>query len=294
MSRLQVAYNSSNTDVASVNATTGAVTIHAVGTAVITATFPGDDQYYSGKATYTIVVSEKQTPVDPDPPVVATNKYELVTDASTLAAGDSIIIVCGTGSYRSIMANSTHEGTYRKVNNFAFNDDKTITPSINDAIVVLGGQEGAWTLYVANGNETGYLSAASSSSNIIKTIQTIDENSQASIRISSGNATILFSGDYKKNKLLYNTQSPRFSCYSATSTNVTYPQIYRQVKQEISSGDVNKDGDVSIADVTALVNILMGQDAGQVLYDHKAADTDGNGTVEAADVEALLNLILAK
>ena len=73
-----------------------------------------------------------------------------------------------------------------------------------------------------------------------------------------------------------------------------YPQIYRQVKKEISSGDVNKDGDVSIADITALVNILMGQDAGQVLYDHKAADADGNGTVEAADVEALLNLILAK
>ena len=38
----------------------------------------------------------------------------------------------------------------------------------------------------------------------------------------------------------------------------------------------------------------MGQDAGQVLYDHKAADTDGNGTVEATDVETLLNLILAK
>ena len=128
----------------------------------------------------------------------------------------------------------------------------------------------------------------------MKTVQTVDKNAQASIQISSGNATILFSGDYTKNKLFYNTQSPRFSCYSATSTNVTYPQIYRQVKQEISSGDVNKDGDVSIADITALVNILMGQDSGQVLYDHKAADTDGNGSVEAADVEALLNMILKK
>ena len=72
------------------------------------------------------------------------------------------------------------------------------------------------------------------------------------------------------------------------------PQIYRQVKKEISSGDVNKDGDVSIADVTALVNILMGQDVGQEIYDHKAADVDSNGSVEAADVETLLNLILAK
>jgi hypothetical protein len=38
----------------------------------------------------------------------------------------------------------------------------------------------------------------------------------------------------------------------------------------------------------------MGQDTGQILYDHKAADTDGNGTVEVADVEALLNMILTK
>ena len=210
---LQVSYSSSNTDVASVNATTGAVTIHAAGTAIITAAFPGDDQYNSGKATYTIVVSEKQTPVDPDPPVVATNKYELVTDASTLVAGDSILIVYGTGSYRRIMATTTYKDNYREAGEFVFNDDNTITPSANDAVVVLGGQEGAWTLYVANGNETGYLSSSSSSSNNMKTVQTVDKNAQATISISSGSATIKFQGSYTRNLLKYNTSSPRFSCY---------------------------------------------------------------------------------
>ena len=282
---LPVTYASNNTDVATVDASTGAVTLVAKGTTTITASFAGNDYYNSGSASYTLTVQG---------PTTATNRYELVTDASTLAAGDSILIVYGTGSYRRIMATTTYKDNYREAGEFEFNDDNTITPSASDAIVVLGGQEGAWTLYVANGNETGYLSASSNSSNNMKTVQTVDKNAQAAISISSGSATIKFQGSYTRNLLKYNTSSPRFSCYQSTSTGTKYPQIYRQVKQEISSGDVNKDGDVSIADITALVNILMGQDAEQVLYDHKAADADGNGSVEAADVETLLNLILAK
>lgn len=282
---LPVTYASSNTDVATVDASTGAVTLVAKGTTTITASFAGNDYYNPGSASYTLTVQG---------PTTATNRYELVTDASTLAAGDSILIVYGTGSYRRIMATTTYKDNYREAGEFEFNDDNTITPSASDAIVVLGGQEGAWTLYVANGNETGYLSASSSSSNNMKTVQTVDKNAQAAISISSGSATIKFQGSYTRNLLKYNTSSPRFSCYQSKSTGTQYPQIYRQVKQEISSGDINKDGEVSIGDITALVNILMGQDAGQVLYDHKAADADGNGSVEAADVETLLNLILTK
>lgn len=292
---LQVSYNSSNTDVASVNATTGTVTIHAVGTAVITATFPGDDQYYSGKATYTIVVLEMQTPVDPDPPVVVTNKYELVTDASTLVAGDSILIVCNGASYRKILSTTQNKNNRGAVAFAAFNEDNTITPVTGSAKIELGGEKGKWTFYVTNGETQGYLYAASSNNNYLRTKSSADANAKASISIASGgNATIKFTGSNTRNTILYNTQNKLFSCYSGTSAQTTSVQIYRQVKQEISSGDVNKDGDVSIADITALVNILMGQDAEQVLYDHKAADVDGNGSVEAADVEALLNMILSK
>jgi hypothetical protein len=292
---LQVAYNSSNTDVASVNATTGAVTIHAAGTAVITATFPGDDQYYSGKATYTIVVSEKQTPVDPDPSVVATNKYELVTDASTLAAGDSILIVCNGASYRKILSTTQNKNNRGAEKFAAFNEDNTITPVTGSAIIELGGEKGKWTFYVTNGETQGYLYAASSKDNYLRTEKSADANAIATISIASGgNATIIFTGTNTRNTILYNTKYELFSCYSGISAQTTSVQIYRQVKTEISSGDINKDGDVSIADVTALVNILMGQDAEQVLYDHKAADVDGNGSAEAADVEALLNMILSK
>ena len=57
-------------------------------------------------------------------------------------------------------------------------------------------------------------------------------------------------------------------------------------------GDVNNDGEVTIADVTALVNILLGKDASG--YDLDAADANEDGDVTIADVVALVKMILSK
>ncbi len=54
-----VTYSSSNEEVATVVSETGAVTIKAVGTTVITATAPQTTEYNEATATYTLVVSEK-------------------------------------------------------------------------------------------------------------------------------------------------------------------------------------------------------------------------------------------
>jgi hypothetical protein len=51
-------------------------------------------------------------------------------------------------------------------------------------------------------------------------------------------------------------------------------------------GDVNGDGEVSIADVTALIDMLLdGSNAPAV------ADIDGDGEVAISDVSALINII---
>lgn len=61
------------------------------------------------------------------------------------------------------------------------------------------------------------------------------------------------------------------------------------------SGDVNRDGSVTIADVTALVNIILGKDNVEPYqYDHSAADVNMDGTITIADVTALVNIILGK
>lgn len=54
-------------------------------------------------------------------------------------------------------------------------------------------------------------------------------------------------------------------------------------------GDVNGDGQVTIADVTALVNIILGKDTQKAV-----ADVNDDGSVTIADVTALVNIILGK
>lgn len=65
-------------------------------------------------------------------------------------------------------------------------------------------------------------------------------------------------------------------------------------EQPLLLGDVDKSGEVTIADVKALVSILLGKDASEELYDHKAADVNADGKVTIADVTALVNLLLGK
>ena len=61
------------------------------------------------------------------------------------------------------------------------------------------------------------------------------------------------------------------------------------------AGDVNRDGQVTIADVTALVNIILGKDSTEPYqYDHFAADVNRDEAITIADVTALVNIILGK
>ena len=66
---------------------------------------------------------------------------------------------------------------------------------------------------------------------------------------------------------------------------------------ELLRGDINRDRQVTIADVTALVNIILGKatiEKDTDKYDFDAADVNGDGKVTVADVKALVNVILGK
>jgi len=65
--------------------------------------------------------------------------------------------------------------------------------------------------------------------------------------------------------------------------------IYAVFSRNPIKGDINDDGLVSIADVTLLVNMILGKD---VTSD--AADINFDSTVSIADVTALVNIILAQ
>ena len=109
-------------------------------------------------------------------------------------------------------------------------NNNSIAAITNDVCeLILGGQSGAWTFFDANwGNNGGYLYAASSGDNYLKTQANNDANGQWNITIAfDGTATIVAQGSNTRNNLRYNPNngSPIFSCYASTS-NMAKVELY--------------------------------------------------------------------
>ena len=60
---------------------------------------------------------------------------------------------------------------------------------------------------------------------------------------------------------------------------------------EFTRGDVDGNGEVKIADVTALINYLLSGDASDINL--QAADCDQNGEIKIGDVTTLINYLLS-
>ena len=256
---------------------------------------------YTSNATATMIrvnlYMEVGSSDDPDQPVITGNHYALVSDASTLAAGDKIVIAYINAEEETYQALSTTQNNNNRAatSDVTINDDGTLTAGESVQVITL---EKDGTNFLFNVGE-GYLYAANSTENYLRTETTADANAKATIAIAGDSATIVFQGTNTHNTLRYNPNNgtPLFSCYSSTSAVGGKPQIYRKVKQTTPSvvGDVNRDGQVSIADVTALVNIILGKDDTEPYqYDHDAADVNTDGGISIADVTALVNSILGK
>ena len=90
----EVAYSSSNEAVASVDASTGKVSIHKAGTAVITAVAAGNAEYQAGSASYTIVVTSSNVDtfylaseiVDGESYMIVSGGYAMTLEGTTLGA----------------------------------------------------------------------------------------------------------------------------------------------------------------------------------------------------------------
>ena len=136
----------------------------------------------------------------------------LVTDASTLKAGDKIIIVANTGG--KTYAAGALSGKF-------LSSVETDLTSISDTVAVftLGGEASAWTLTSASGQL--YTSAA-------KAVNYSGNGTGTwTISIEENYATIA-SSDSSCGRILYNVNSPRFLNYtSATNASMLLPSIYK-------------------------------------------------------------------
>lgn len=191
----ELAFESSNEDVCTVS-DSGVVKALSAGSSTITVVSTDD-------------IKEIEVTVSAEP----AGDYVLVTDASTLKAGDKLLFVSETAK----KCNGGLNG-----NNFLAAVDvsisnHTISSLPTDAApLTLGGTSGSWT-FTINGNYTLY-----SSSSAFSTTSSTSSYNTYTIAISSNNVTIKANGSYQ---IYYNSGSPRFRAY--TSVQAAF-QLYKK------------------------------------------------------------------
>ena len=218
--------------------------------------YPGLEEYIWG--TMTTMEFSYDNYVQPDytdDPVVGSGDYALVTDASTLAAGDKILIAYVNGNDKYVLSTTQNTNNRTATNDVTLNTDGTLTPGTAAQVITLEKDGDNYLFNVGN----GYLYAASSSKNYLKTEENADDNAKATISISSNNATITFIGEYTNNIIRYNPNngSPLFSCYSSNTGSL--PQIYRELLAP--SITINNDGNGNSSTITdydgKIVNVTL-------------------------------------
>ncbi|MGN0006921.1 MAG: hypothetical protein ACI35T_02360 [Alistipes sp.] len=149
--------------------------------------------------------------------------YTLVTDASTLAVGDKVIIVAK--DYDVAMSTTQNSNNRGQVSITKNGNTIDITDKDTQIFTL---EEGTKTGTFAFNTGSGYIHAASSSKNYLRTKTTLDDNGSWTITIASDAATITAQGTYTRNILRYNSATSGgqlFSCYSSGQQDV---QIYKK------------------------------------------------------------------
>ena len=142
--------------------------------------------------------------------------WTLVTDASTLTAGDKLAIV---STSKGKIAGSLSSSYLTSIDVSIANNEFTSLPS-GAVEFTLGGASGAWTLAGSDGKLLG--------ATAVKKLAWGSGTTTWSISIDgSGNATIQ-NGTSSFGRFLYNNSSPRFTTYTSNaSSSMLLPQIYR-------------------------------------------------------------------
>ena len=142
-------------------------------------------------------------------------EWKLVTDVSNLSIGDQIVIVASNYDYA---LSTTQNNNNRAAASITKQDNIVI---IDDSIQILTLTAGTNTNQFGFYTGSGYLYAASSSSNYLRTSDTLNDNGSWSISITTdGIATMKSNGTYTRNWIRYNT-SKLFACYSSGQTDVS-------------------------------------------------------------------------
>lgn len=181
----------------------------------------------------------------------------LVTDVTTLQPGEQIVIVAK--DYDFAMGAQSNNGNNRITAQVTLNADRTVVTFSGDTQIITladGFNTGTFAFDVG---ELGYLYAASSSSNYLKSTVTLTANASWAISIdaSTGVATIVAQGTNTRNIIRYNTTADLFACYGTGNSQLDVC-IYRikDLKPGESGGEGGGEGgDTDDIPVTGFVFI---------------------------------------
>ena len=137
---------------------------------------------------------------------------KLVTDASQLAVGDKILIAAKDFGY----VISTNQKPNNRATADAVKSGSSITAGKDAQVITLeaGMTEGTFAFNVGD----GYLYAASSNKNHLKTSANKSDNASWKVAISEdGTASIVAQGAETRNVMQYNSGSTLFACYATAS-----------------------------------------------------------------------------
>ena len=194
--------------------------------------------------------------------------YELVKNISNLSIGDEVLLVN--------IANSYALGTQQNNNNrtaiaVTISNDKISDPGNTVDVFTVGKSGDNWTFYSNNGSGTGcpgYLYAASSSGNYLKTQASNNSNGEWAVTINTttGEGSFVAQGSNTRNVMRYNNSSHIFACYTSANATAQLPIfIFKKASSTFTvtyadggatSGSVPVDGNsyASGATVTVLGN----------------------------------------
>ena len=171
------------------------------------------------------------------------NAWQLCTEGTEFNVGDQIAIVAQSSEYAMGNTQNTNNRSATIVNkngNQMYVDENMQVITLEQGIV-----ENTFAFNVGG----GYLYAASSSSNVLKTHNIIDENSCWALTVdSNGTANIQAQGTSTKNVLMFNASSKLFACYSSTQNPIV---IYKLVETDIEiTPPVLKEGEILITEAS--------------------------------------------
>ena len=142
----------------------------------------------------------------------------LVANTSQLTVGSEVVIVASGSNYAM---STTQNGNNR--------GQATITKSSDKSSVTFGSDVQIFTLKTGKTAGTfafytgsGYIYAASSGSNYLRTETTLSDNSSWTITVTSaGVATVKSAGSYERNWLRHNSNNSIFSCYGSGQNDIS-------------------------------------------------------------------------